>query len=633
MRTSILALILIAICLPALAVGKVTADPNASVQTDRSGGASVAASDDARLSQKVTLSESRKTVSAILEDLTKSTGVTFKSGYNNNDWQVRDRKMCIFTKDVPLSQVMNSIARVMKFKWERKPAGVSGFERSGNPETWQYRLYMDRRTLLDADSQTLREDERVRAKATEKRKAALEDYANVDNLSPGQLAALKSKDPLMYVFATTGIAGSMGQMFREVPALSEAMAAGEQINMVGADMSDQGRLGITRLLGSIGKLANKLGQGEPGMFDKIDPADVTVSLNKDLDRQDNGARQFIVLADISIQFSDQGQANFPLMNPDSAIGHALGNLLAQLTEGQVDPKDLDKKIQAEVEKATPQDLQAISVDYGEPELQHPEDPALKTKLKLKPDGARLADIQQALAEASSFAIISDSFGKMEQSGTFAFTKDESELGTLLEKLTKVILYNWDKRAAVLEFRDREWFRKRSAQIPEAQVEPWRQAFVKTGTLDLSDLAQIARLDVEQLDLNVGEDEVLGSMDLRSLMWLHRDLLRLYGSLTEAQRSATLSDAGLDFQTLSAEQYALAEKMLRSRNDKFLRNPDARLKLKITRKQEGKQFHYTCTVTTTDDVPPIKGEFTTPKYQEPKKSAKPADAAKQSAPAK
>jgi hypothetical protein len=140
MRRAFLVLLLIAFSVSALAVGKVTTDPNAPgapVQKDTQNDGT-----DARLAKKLTYSTPMKTVSAILEDLTKSTGIIFRSGYNSKDWQVRDRKMTISVRDVPLSQLMNSMSRVMKFKWER----------SGAEGEWAYRLYMDRRTLLDAEA-------------------------------------------------------------------------------------------------------------------------------------------------------------------------------------------------------------------------------------------------------------------------------------------------------------------------------------------------------------------------------------------------------------------------------------------------------------------------------------------------
>ena len=621
LKRAILLLILIAICRPALALGKVIVDPNASAAAVQ---ANTEIDDtDPRLAQKVTLTESRKLVSAILDDLTKTTGVVFKAGYNNNDWQVRDRKMCIFAKDVPLVQLMNSISHVMKFKWERK----------GEIGKWQYRLYMNRRTLLDADAQKLREDERLRAKAAAKRKAALDDYMNVDSLSSADLARLKDNDPLMYVFATTGIAGSMGQMFREVPPLSEAMAAGQPITMTGADMSEQGRAGLGRLMTSILNFAKTLKPGDHSIPDSPDPAAVTVEFNRDLERSTGGMPQYIVLATMSISFGQSGRANLPLMNPDSAIGHVLGNALIKCMDGQLNINDLEKQMQGDVQKAALSDMEAVKTDYGEPEIQHADDPALKSKVKLEPDGTRLADVQRALADASGFAVVSDSFGKMDDPGGFySFVKDENELGAVLDKLTKRLFYNWDKKALVLEFRDREWFRKRSAQIPEATLEGWRQTFKKTGTLDLPDLAEIARLDQEQYNMNVSQDEVLSVPELNSVITMNRDMLRIYASLNDSQRAAVLSDIGLDLRDLFPEQHAAAESVIRTRNARYTQKPDE-LTLKIWSTPSGKQFRYDCQVVTTEDLPPVKWEFTTPKYQERKQSDKPAEPAKPSNTAK
>ena len=613
MRTAVLIVCLMALCLPVFAVGTVTTDPNQRVPTTEN---TTAVDDaDARLNQKTTLSETRKTVAAILDDLTQSTGIVFKAGYNSNDWQVRDRKMCVFAKDVPLVQVMNSISHVMKFKWERK----------GEPGKWQYRLYMDRRTLLDADAQKLREDERLRAKCTEKRKSALEQYMNIGNLSDAELDGLRDKDPLLYVFATNGIASSLGQMFREIPAMSDAMAAGDEMTIYGADMSPAGRDGLRGLLKGVFSLAGSLGQvREAPDISSFDLSQVSFGLNHQLAQQAGGMQQYIVLAMISTEFGGHGAAEFPLMNPDSAIGRALGNLMIGAKQGQVDTKDMDKTIETEVQKALPKDLESLKADYGEPEAQHAEDPALKTKVKLKPDGDRLADIQRALADAGGFAVVSDSFGKNSDGGVMGFVKEENELGALLDKLSKQAYYNWDKRGMVIEFRDREWFRKRSAQIPEATLETWRQTLKKTGTLDLPELAQIARLEPEQYCQNVAEDEVLGMQSLSQTIWQCRDILRLYEALNDSQRSVALAGSGLDLGTLSTDQQASVEEVIRSRC-LAQRSANAQLTLKFTRKQEGKAYHYAYALTIAGDKNPVTGEFTTPKYEEQKKPADSTDA--------
>lgn len=614
MHRTLLILGLIMLAAPALAVGKVTIDPNtpgAAVKEDQ------ALKTDTRLSRKVTLSGARKSVRAILDELTTSTGVVFKAGVNNNDWQVRDRKMCVFAKDVPLVQAMNSISHVMKFKWERK----------GEDGKWTYRLYMDRRTLLDAEAQKLREDERLREKATQKRKAALESYAGIDSLSPDDIANLRDKDPLLYIYADTGIAGSIGQMFREVPALSEAMAGGEPITMTGADMSANARAGLARMVDSVLKFAQQL-EPDTGMPDEpIDPESIIIDINGGLARQNEQMMQYIELATLHILFGDSGNINLPLMDPDSAVGRLIGKMLIKCQEGQANIDDIGKQMEADIQNAVISDTKN---DYGEPELQHPDDPALKAKVKLTPDGNKLADVQKALADASSYAVISDSFGKTE--GSYDFVKDENELGAVLDRLTKINMYNWDKKASILEFRDREWFNKRSAQIPEATLEGWRQTFKKTGTLDIDDLAEIARLDQAQYNMNVWEDEVLFTPVLNNIIMTCRDMLRLYASLTDYQRAAILGDAGLDLKDLSPEQYAMAESVIRTRNAKYLQKPDD-LTLRIWRTPSRKRFSYDCQVVTAEELPPMKWEFTTPKYQEPKKPGKPDDKAKPASDAK
>ena len=89
---------------------KITVDPNQGAKEEAQ-----LPTTDARLQQKITYTARHKSLKVILADLSKTTGVTLKCGYNNNDWQVRDRKMNIFAKDQPLAALMNSIARVMKW--------------------------------------------------------------------------------------------------------------------------------------------------------------------------------------------------------------------------------------------------------------------------------------------------------------------------------------------------------------------------------------------------------------------------------------------------------------------------------------------------------------------------------------
>ncbi|MGC8863077.1 MAG: hypothetical protein ACP5R5_09930, partial [Armatimonadota bacterium] len=100
-----------------LAEGKITIDPNVPGAREAE---ETATDTDPRLDQKVTLEAKQKSVLTILAELSEKTGVTLKAGQNSKDWESQDTKMNIFVKDVPLRELMASMARVMKFRWSRE---------------------------------------------------------------------------------------------------------------------------------------------------------------------------------------------------------------------------------------------------------------------------------------------------------------------------------------------------------------------------------------------------------------------------------------------------------------------------------------------------------------------------------
>lgn len=560
--------VLSSVCVQAGAVGKITVDPNKQ-------GAKVSAitlETDARLAQRVTYEAKRKTVHAILNDLSEMTGVTLCAGYNNLDWQVRDRKMNVFAKDVPLADLMNSIARVMKFKWSI----------NHDVEPWTYRLFMDRKTLLDAEAQKARSDARIKEKLAQRRKELLDDIEN----------------------ASSGVAGSLRELCTEVPVLTEAVATGQELALSASQLSSAGK----------DVVLNTLPDGFPRDIENI-----TILVNG-LSDPTKLAQIIFTSGDQACGFSCGG---FDMSDDNADIYGMLKPDIDELNRELDDPnKTSDEK--SEISNRYAEAL--LTLDKagsapGEPFTQHPDDPALAKKIKLQSKSTLLADVQCALAESSGFAVVSDYFGKVETYGGVNNCNDD--IKTLLDKITKPCLYNWDKHGSVIEFRDRYWFSKRSAQIPESWIEAWRQALKKNGTLDISKLAQIAELTLEQFNMNIRDDEILSStsgpysLSVSSLITFNQNVLRAYGALTDGQRNALFSTSGLDISELSPDQLAIVEKPISRANPKYLLNPDARITMTANSVQKGKQLDYTLTATTNDSLDQIVWKFTTPKYEPPK----------------
>ena len=546
MRTIILIIMLLALSCAGFGA-KVTVDPNtpgaasAVEKTDDS---------DARLAEKITYSASAKTISAILEELTKLTGIVFRAGYNTGDWQVRDRKMTISVADVPISRLMSSMARVMKFKWQR----------SGEAGEYSYRLYLDRKTLLDIEAQRAREEERAQAAQAKRRAEGMEQYSKLAGLSEEELLNLKQTNPFLYMAARSGLGDSLGSFFKEVPSASDAIATGNPLEMNGSHLSAAAQNSLMNAVRDMSKMEQKFIGRTRSVPEDIDPARVSIKFNDGLDNIGGFPMSSFMLGNMSIVYGDS-KVDIPFIDPQSGLAKTVGTVFNEAQEQNRSVESVIKDHISEFVDAMKAEVKATA--EGEEFNENPDDPALEKKIDIKYDGKRLPEVQQALADTSKLGVVSDYFASPMKTN-FA-PSGKTTVKAVMDAIADSHYYNWTKQGDILEFRDRNWFKKRAAQLPEAQLDVWRHEFSRTGTLDLSSLSQIAQLQPEQIMQNITGDEILGkSILLTRAIISNREMLIFYDMLASNQRNVLLSHQGLDFATLSKEQYTQAAKLIKSR---------------------------------------------------------------------
>ena len=600
MFAMLLVLLLFAASINAYADGKTTVDPNAQVaQSEKT--SEVKDTQDLRCAQKVTYEAKRKTALAILDDLSEVTGVTLKAGYNNQDWQVRDRRMNIFAKDIPMNELMNSIARVMKFKWSR----------SGEKDVWTYRLYEDKQALMEAEKRAALEEERQKQIQAEKIDKILAGLDSIANLSRADLAKIRDENPYLYLVATTGMGTPLKQFLNEAPDVKNALISGSELNLSADYLSPAAQASMGQLIQQTSKL-----EGMMSGRDKTLPSDfesnlgqISIQINRSKRMMQSNPMGNFLLGDINLSYP--GHSNdIPILDPDSKIAKLTAKMLIKSIEENKSLEDLPKEISLDFMQAVASDIK--SIDSGEAVVEHPDDPGLHVKVKLKPTGTYLEDIEGALAEASKLPVISDSFGKTRGMG---YSDKEVELRDALDDITGKYRYNWEKQFQAIEFRDRDWYKKKLAMVPEAWLEKWRQTFKKTGTLELDDLAEISSLTDEQLNLNIRDDEVLNQIYYGTVMQ-KRDLLRFYACLSTTQRTEIFTDTGLDLRSLSESQLKLMEPLLVSVNRLLKDNADTRISLVGTFVQEAKPHIYQFNLMGTGEDSAKAWSIMAPTYQAP-----------------
>lgn len=596
----------------ALAEGKITVDPNlpgaSSIQKDDT-------EVDSRLDQKVTYEAKQKTVSEILEDLTKQTGVTLKAGQNSKDWESRDVKMCIFARDLPLRKLMNSMARVMKFRWTRE----------GKEGEYVYRFYMSERTRREAEERRIREEENRQKWLTEKRRKALESYLATATLasasvSPAELEKLKTENPFLYALAKAEILQPLTGLLREAPGAMDAIMTGQYLTVPATTLSPEGQNLLIKSMQNLRRFENKLGGMERPLSDdiasKIDQA--KISINWNLEELGNIPDMGFMLGMIRISVGGEN-VHIPLIDPNSSIARFIGNALIKTEEGVPIEEALKPSI-SDIEKV----IRSEEFQTGEPEPEHPDEPALHEKYNFKPQDNNFVEVMAELSKITGLSIVSDNYfsyglnlGMMRGKNQ----NEERELKDILDSLAKGYGYNWEKHGEVIEFQDKKWYQKRTALIPQDWIRAWREKLKKTGTLEIDDLAQIASLSPEQLRANIASEEVFARANLMSIYFVHKDTLRLYGALDENRR-AVLFSGGLDLHLLTPDQLKLAEKLLDRRKAEYLSHlsiPDTPIIMSASREKLDKQYRYSFIITVEAQdlaVEPIKWDILTPLYVEP-----------------
>lgn len=583
------------------AVGKVTVDPNTPDKVVPA---------DARVEQKVTCAARKQFVCQILADLSAQTGVTLNAGFNDQDWQVRDRRMTILVKDVTLHELMDSIARTMKFLWKTE----------GNPAKPAYRLYMDRHAVLLYEAARKRAADRIASLRARCRRNLLDSISRGASLSDREVADLKASDPYGYALARSGAAAGLTDLFAAYPEARAAIEDGrsERFND-SSRLSGNAAAAASKALTGLSKMDK--GGMDPAYANSVPQEVLDISINDSID--DDGEI-------IQIGFSyGVGKDNlesrfFYLRDPASDKAVIEGERTAALWEAKPeDSREVNILFDKRMQSAEVPDWVRSTDDSSEPLAKHTADPELDRPIDLtlkKDKEYSYGDFEDLIAEKCELNVVAETYVGELPTGSFGDPKVET-VGKLLGLLEDATGSNWWKHGSIIEVRSRYWYEARGWQVPEAWLEQWRQTFKTTGTLDIDDLAAISSLTWDQVLDNVLADPLLMNgqgrkSDLSEVLTGLETELQIYAKLTARQRARLFTKRGLDL-------LSIPNLLPQPSSGSSWSVPEAITQVLVTgkRQRKGKAWDYQFSITIdaddgTEVTKPLT--FTTPLYIEPKK---------------
>lgn len=528
---------------------------------------------DNRLEQKVNYEAKIKPVRDILDELTDLTGVKLNAGYNFNDWQVRDRRMIIIAKDLPLKDLMQSIARVMQFKWSRA-------DKDG---VWTYRLVMDRQTLLGEEAQRYREEQRESEYIVKQREKLVDLMDKSSQYTEKELEGMRESDPYSYAVVKSGVGVAMADLMRGAPEVRQALQRGEKQEISGKDMSAEAREALVRLAKASRKLEfDQRGSESDAYLADVssNPEQIFVRFNEMLGALPAGEPlRRCILGDLRISVCGPpdaegvmtGASSFFLgfLSPDSSVGKSFGQLANRVIEGEVSMDSARTELDDRASQLIT--TERTNSDWGEPLAEHPEDldlervvkfelPKYKTGNGVEYESKSRDDVFTAFVKATGMSIVSDYFNpSIDFQPPFGSWKSEARVVDALAFVEQSFISNWWRHGGVIDVRDRYWFRKRAMQVPDEWIERWMGELKSKGYIGIDNLAQICSMSQEQFHYTFPAAYQIENLDSVYNDSRANALLRFYASLSKYQKE-TLMQGGLDTRSLSQAQWQKLEQV-------------------------------------------------------------------------
>lgn len=499
--------------------------------------------DDSRLDQKVTLHVDGTAISAVLEQLQASSGVTMAAGLNDSDWSTRDRKVIVQVADMRLGDLMQQLSQVLHFHWSKGSADGKA----------NYRLWQEKQELSEEESLRASGDSAQSKEARDKRENALADMVNLGSLSSSDAAGLKTADPWRYVLATEPLGRDVASLMSSFPEARNAFVQGTQASFAVSEMPAQFQETVRRIAQSYDSLTRSIGASEDHspLLSKFDKLQVTINQRTPGAGDSSAVMSGSILGRISIGLG-LDSFEIPLFDPASAMGKALGKAIISL-KGGASADVVGKQLEADMTAAAKASETAAST------RDITSDPSLKAKYKLVesgvPGAATLPTTLKLLALKTKLNIISDYFAGLAP----VFDGSEKPLGEHLEAIHRLYGSNWTKSGSVVAFRDKEWFNKRAWAVPEVWMKYWADRGKINSGLLLDDLMQIGNLRDEQIDHTVMTDANLVHLGAGEAA-RNRQILRFYGGLT-ADQQKQLAGSKLEAASLTDDQWSLLKAAL------------------------------------------------------------------------
>ncbi len=524
---------------------------------------------DSRLDKKITLDFNHVKLEDLVNGLGKYSGVTIKAGTNERDWKVREQRLTIHVKEMPVGTVLDKITSLLGFYLSRE----------GKDKEWSYVIWQDKKSR-DLEAEMLNAEKEAEAQRIAKQRQAGIDLAKEAlDMSPADALAQKDKNPLLAYLGGTkagrGCAQFLSSFDTNFPTEYDLMMRGNRAFLPLSALPSGMQQALTDatsggLAGAFKGMAG--GDMSPYQMVMTPATDILDSSAGNAVPDIMNMGMMVMTGLLPGQKPDVngwlGGGNiltlFPLTDGDTPLGKFAGQTLLDADKG-ADLGALNKKMADAM--SDPAQLQSMLAHDSPTEKKLPTDPDLTREVEIKDlkdaikpgmtAEERLGIMMAEASRATGYPVLMESFKKPRPVDLFVHP-GKQQVYKLLIGLEKAG-YTWIKDDdKTIRVRPVDWAFRRSCEIAESYFKEFDAIMDKHGYHTMEDVAQImAGLSEDQIRTQLSDDW-FRLMSLGRLVQdaaVEREMLRTYASLSPGAKEALVTEEGLPFAQMTDDQWS------------------------------------------------------------------------------
>lgn len=526
---------------------------------------------DPRLDTKISLSVSNAKLADVAAKLSTQTGVAIRAGGSDREWRVREQKVTVTAKDVPLGSLMDELAGMLGFRVARGQAGGK----------FTYLIWQDKNSReLEADLMASQREDAARRSA-ESRQSALDSMEQALSVPEDQALAGKEKDPWMAYLAGTKAGRGYSKLLSAVcganPDAKELILRGRRTVVSLEDLPPEAQQAAmdTAAGGFMAMQARQF----PQLLEGMRPYRLTVmpmETEGGTSAANTGFGGMVMISGIKAGMEGMAEdmpfgggipiGMFPLAAAGTPVGKIFGRMLFAMESGQ-DPQEVSRQLMQEFQNP---DVAAEMTGRKSKTEQNPvADPSLDREVELGKlpavfDAKRLMDPERK-SDAETLTALSEALG---MPVLFECYPNESPIAMLLrsgkQPVRKIVVtlektgYTWEFQHGMLLIRPDDWAIRRAWMVPESFLARFKSILQQNGTFTLDNLGELAAgvTDAQMQNTIMTDPDLMFQVmaNIGNPMDTSREMVRLYGSLNASQRTALKSEQGLNFAQFSDAQW-------------------------------------------------------------------------------